>query len=55
MRVVHTAAALLNAITMTRAEAGAAFGHPVVYMEKFLENPRPVGIQVLADSFRTAV
>ncbi len=55
MRVVHTEAALLNAITMTRAEAGAAFGNPVVYMEKFLENPRHVEIQVLADSFRNAV
>jgi acetyl-CoA carboxylase, biotin carboxylase subunit len=55
MRVVHTEAALLNAVTMTRAEAGAAFGNPVVYMEKFLENPRHVEIQVLADSYRNAV
>ena len=55
MRVVHTEAALLNAITMTRAEAGAAFGNPIVYMEKFLENPRHIEIQVLADSFRNAV
>src|SRR6201991_4754978 len=36
MRVVHTEAALLNAVTMTRTEAGAAFGNPMVYMEKFL-------------------
>ena len=55
MRVVHTEAALLNAITMTRSEAGAAFGNPVVYMEKFLENPRHIEIQVLADSYRNAV
>ncbi len=55
MRVVHTEAALLNAVTMTRTEAGAAFGNPVVYMEKFLENPRHVEIQVLADMFRNAV
>jgi acetyl-CoA carboxylase, biotin carboxylase subunit len=55
MRVVHTEAALLNAVTMTRTEAGAAFGNPVVYMEKFLENPRHVEIQVLADSYRNAV
>ena len=49
MRVVHTEAALVNAVQTTRAEAGAAFGNPVVYMEKFLENPRHVEIQVLAD------
>jgi acetyl-CoA carboxylase biotin carboxylase subunit len=55
MRVVHTEAALNNAVTMTRSEAGAAFGNPVVYMEKFLENPRHVEIQILADSFRNAV
>jgi acetyl-CoA carboxylase, biotin carboxylase subunit len=55
MRVVHTEAALLNAVTMTRSEAGAAFGNPTVYMEKFLENPRHVEIQVLADAHRNAV
>jgi len=55
MRVVHTEAALLNAVTMTRTEAGSAFGNPTVYLEKFLENPRHVEIQVLADSFRNAV
>ncbi len=55
MRVVHTEAALLNAVQMTRSEAQAAFGNPVVYMEKFLENPRHVEIQVLADSYRNAV
>ena len=55
MRVVHTEAALLNAVTTTRSEAGAAFGNPTVYMEKFLENPRHVEIQVLADQHGNAV
>ncbi|PTD95628.1 acetyl-CoA carboxylase biotin carboxylase subunit [Pseudothauera lacus] len=55
MRVVHTEAALLNAVTTTRAEAGAAFGNPVVYMERYLENPRHVEIQVLADQHGNAV
>ncbi|AKU13702.1 acetyl-CoA carboxylase biotin carboxylase subunit [Azoarcus sp. CIB] len=55
MRVVHTEAALLNAVQTTRAEAQAAFGNPVVYMEKFLENPRHVEIQVLADAHGNAV
>ncbi len=55
MRVVHTEAALVNAVQMTKAEAAAAFGNPEVYMEKFLENPRHVEIQVLADGHRNAV
>jgi acetyl-CoA carboxylase biotin carboxylase subunit len=55
MRVVNTEAALINAVTMTRAEAGAAFGNPSVYLEKFLENPRHIEIQVMADEFRNAV
>ncbi|WP_420476104.1 acetyl-CoA carboxylase biotin carboxylase subunit [Noviherbaspirillum sp. ST9] len=55
MRVVHTEAALLNAVTMTKSEAGAAFGNPEVYMEKYLENPRHVEIQILADEFKNAV
>ncbi|CAM8642041.1 AccC Biotin carboxylase [Oxalobacteraceae bacterium] len=55
MRVVHTEAALLNAVTMTKTEAGAAFGNPEVYMEKFLENPRHVEIQILADEFKNAI
>ncbi len=55
MRVVHTEAALVHAVQTTRAEAGAAFGNPAVYMEKFLENPRHVEIQVLADQHRNAV
>ncbi|MGO3126828.1 MAG: acetyl-CoA carboxylase biotin carboxylase subunit [Luteimonas sp.] len=49
MRVVHTEAALVNAIATTKQEAKAAFSNDMVYMEKFLENPRHVEIQVLAD------
>jgi acetyl-CoA carboxylase biotin carboxylase subunit len=55
MRVVHTEAAVLNAVTMTKTEAGSAFGNPEVYMEKYLENPRHVEIQILADEFKNAV
>ena len=55
MRVVHTEAALINAVQMTKAEAGAAFGNPAVYMEKFLQNPRHVEIQIMADKHRNAV
>jgi len=55
MRVVHTEAALLNAVTMTRNEAQTAFNNPVVYMEKFLQNPRHIEFQVLADSYGNAV
>jgi acetyl-CoA carboxylase biotin carboxylase subunit len=54
MRVVHTEAALLNAVSMTKTEAQTAFGNPVVYMEKFLENPRHIEIQVLADEHGNA-
>jgi acetyl-CoA carboxylase, biotin carboxylase subunit len=49
MRVVHTEAALINAVATTKAEAAAAFNNPEVYMEKFLENPRHIEIQILAD------
>lgn len=55
MRVVHTEANLLSSISMTQSEAGAAFGNPIVYMEKFLENPRHVEIQVLADEHGNAI
>ena len=55
MRVVHTEAALVNAVTMTKAEAGAAFNNPAVYMEKFLQNPRHIEIQILADKYKNAV
>jgi len=50
MRVVHTEAALHNAVTLTKSEAGAAFGNDSVYMEKFLENPRHIEFQVVADA-----
>lgn len=55
MRVVHTEAALINAVAMTKTEAGTAFGNPEVYMEKYLENPRHVEIQILADEHKNAV
>ena len=55
MRVVHAEAALLNAIAITQAEARAAFGNEQVYMEKFLENPRHIEIQILADQHKNAV
>lgn len=55
MRVVHTEAALLSSVAMTKTEAGAAFNNPEVYLEKFLENPRHIEIQVLADGGRNAV
>ena len=55
MRVVHTEAALINAVNMTREEAGRAFGNPEVYLEKFLEKPRHIEIQVLSDSYGNAV
>jgi acetyl-CoA carboxylase biotin carboxylase subunit len=55
MRTVKTEAALLNAIYVTKAEAKAAFGDDTVYMEKFLENPRHVEIQVLSDGKGNAI
>jgi acetyl-CoA carboxylase biotin carboxylase subunit len=55
MRVVHTEAALLNAVNLTRSEAQSAFGNPMVYLEKFLENPRHIEIQIIADEYRNAV
>jgi acetyl-CoA carboxylase biotin carboxylase subunit len=55
MRVVHTEAALINAVNMTRGEAQAAFGNATVYMEKYLENPRHIEIQVLADAHKNAI
>ncbi len=55
MRVVHTEANLLNSIALTQGEAGAAFGNPMVYMEKFLENPRHIEIQVMADTHGNAI
>ncbi len=55
MRVVHAEATLINAIALTRAEAMAAFGNPMVYMEKYLENPRHVEFQLLADTHGNAI
>jgi acetyl-CoA carboxylase biotin carboxylase subunit len=55
MRVVQSEAALLNAIYVTQSEAAAAFGSDVVYIEKFLENPRHVEIQVMADGQGSAI
>jgi len=55
MRVVHSEAALLNAIAVTKNEAKAAFGNDAVYMEKFLDNPRHIEIQVLADGQGNAI
>ena len=55
MRVVHAEASLTAAITVTKAEARAAFGNDTVYMEKFLERPRHVEFQIIADSHGNAV
>ena len=55
MRVVHTEASLLNAISVTQSEAQAAFGNDMVYLEKFLERPRHIEFQVIADTFGNAV
>lgn len=55
MRVVHSEAHLLKSVGITQAEAQAAFGDARVYMEKFLENPRHVEIQVLADGQGNAI
>ena len=55
MRVVQNEASLINAINLTRAEAGAAFGNDVVYMEKFLQKPRHIEFQVLGDNHGNAV
>lgn len=55
MRVVHTEGALINAVTLTKGEALAAFNNGTVYMEKFLENPRHIEIQILADQHKNAV
>ncbi|MBU0656738.1 MAG: acetyl-CoA carboxylase biotin carboxylase subunit [Gammaproteobacteria bacterium] len=55
MRVVHAPDELVHAVTMTRAEAKAAFGNDVVFMEKFLQHPRHIELQVLADSYGNAI
>ncbi|WP_323018542.1 acetyl-CoA carboxylase biotin carboxylase subunit [Castellaniella sp.] len=55
MRVVYDAGSLINSVAMTRTEAGVAFNNPEVYLEKFLENPRHIEIQILADGEGKAV
>lgn len=55
MRVARGEAGLLKSVALTRSEAGAAFGNDVVYMEKFLERPRHIEIQVLADTQGNAI
>src|SRR5690606_33434512 len=55
MKVVHSEATLLSAISLTRSEAKTAFGNDTVYMEKFLEHPRHVEFQVLADEHGNAI
>ena len=55
MRVVHTEATLMNAINVAKAEAQAAFGNDMVYMEKFLEKPRHIEFQVVGDNYGSVV
>ena len=55
MRVVHNEAALLNSVQVTQTEAAAAFGSDVVYLEKFLQKPRHVEVQVIADGQGNAI
>ncbi len=55
MRVVHSEAHLLSSIDLTRAEAQSAFGNPEVYMEKYLDHPRHIEFQVLADTHGNAI
>ena len=55
MRVVHSEAALRNAIGLTRSEAQSAFGNPMLYMEKYLVSPRHIEVQVLADEHGNAI
>ena len=55
MRVVHSAGHLLEAVSVTREEARRAFGKPELYVEKFLEHPRHVEIQVLCDTHGNAL
>ncbi len=55
MRTVHTEGALISSIALTKSEAGQFFGNPTVYMEKFLEDPRHIEIQILSDSHGNAI
>ncbi|RLA24073.1 MAG: acetyl-CoA carboxylase biotin carboxylase subunit [Gammaproteobacteria bacterium] len=55
MRTVHTEGALISSIALTKSEAGSFFGNPTVYMEKFLEDPRHIEIQILSDAHGNSV
>ena len=55
MRVVHSKSNLLDAISLTKTEAGTVFGNDMVYMEKFLETPRHIEFQMLADTHGNAI
>lgn len=55
MRVVHSEAALLSSVSLTRSEAAAAFGNDALYMEKYLERPRHVEFQLVADQHGNAI
>ncbi|MDO8954128.1 MAG: acetyl-CoA carboxylase biotin carboxylase subunit [Gammaproteobacteria bacterium] len=55
MRIVRHSDELIQSIQMTKTEAGAAFGNPTVYMEKFLETPRHIEIQIVGDGFGKAI
>ncbi len=55
MRVVHSEAALKTAIALTKSEAATTFGNDMVYMEKYLQHPRHIEIQVLADEHGNAI
>ena len=55
MRVVEKKEDLIKSVEMTKAEAGAAFGNPMVYMERYLQRPRHIEIQVLADEYGNAI
>ena len=55
MRVVHTESHLINAIALTRSEAKAAFNNDMVYLEKYLQNPRHIELQILGDGQGQAI
>ncbi|PWQ88183.1 acetyl-CoA carboxylase biotin carboxylase subunit, partial [Enterococcus faecium] len=55
MRIVREPSQLAQAVAPTREEANRAFGNPALYIERFLENPRHIEIQILADGFGNAV
>lgn len=55
MRVVYKEGELINALEITRSEAQSGFGNPAVYMEKYLENPRHIEVQILADEYGNTI